>query len=158
MDKHFPVVTGHNIDGESYHLPQDFEAAYNLILMAFKRVHQNSVDTWLSPMRQYQAQLDNFKVYELPTLGEFSEVEQRRLNTTMSRGISDPVARATTITLYTDLGAMQQALGYPNYDDIRVYLVDRQGVVYWESYGRFTQEKYEALQSVMLNLQTESST
>lgn len=155
MSKIFPEVQGHNIDGDPYSLPHDFGAEYNLILMAFVRAHQNNVNTWLSPMREYEAQLNNFKVYEVPTLGEFNWMRRKRLDMTMSAGISDPVARATTITLYTDLDAMQQALGYPDYEQIRVYLVDRDGEIYWESAGDFSQAKFTELRGVMADLSVE---
>ncbi len=49
--------------------------------------------------------------------------QRRQLDFWMSTGIQDPLARATTITLYTDLQAMQSALALPDLDTIQIILL-----------------------------------
>jgi len=69
----------------------------------------------------------------------------------MSTGIQDPLARATTITLYTDLQAMQSALALPDLDTIQILLVDRDGLVVWRSAGVFSEAKFEDLTAMFIH-------
>ena len=64
----------------------------------------------------------------------------------MRSGIPDPVARATTITLYLDKPAFRQALEIPDEESIVVMLIDRRGEVLWRVSGPASPEAIEALQ------------
>ncbi len=149
---YFPAVRGRNIDNQAFTLPQDFEGEYNLVLLVFTQEQQALVNTWLMSLRSLEADFPNLQVYELPTLPQFNWFQRRMLDYWMSSGISDPQARATTITLYTDVDAIQNALVIPDTSTIRLVLVDRAGSVYWQGQGAYSAEQFQDLSQVVLSL------
>lgn len=150
-EPYFPQVAGRDVNGQPYVLPQDLEGRYNLVLMAFERWQQGLVNTWLPEARALEADYP-VRVYEVPTIARLSQRRQNRLDFWMSMGIRDPILRATTITLYTDLDRMQEALMYPDMSTIRLFLIDREGTVYWSGEGGYTAENLEAIRSVLATL------
>ena len=153
----FPAVAGPDIDGNDFVVPTDFAGDLNLVLMAFIREHQYDVNTWLPHVRELESSRQGFRVYEVPTLWEMSWFRRKRLDFWMSAGIRDPLARATTITLYTDLQAMQSALAIPDFDTIQVLLVDQDGLVVWRSEGTFSPAKFEGLTDMLILVDTTES-
>ena len=154
----FPVVAGRDIDGNDFVVPTDFTGELNLVLMAFTQAHQNDVNTWLPHARELESSRQDFRVYEVPTLWEMNWFQRKQLDFWMSTGIRDPLARATTITLYTDLQAMQSALAIPDLDTIQVLLVDRDGLVVWRSEGTYSKAKFDDLAATLLHAKlTESA-
>lgn len=153
----FPEVAGRDIDGNDFVVPTDFSGDLNLVLMAFTREHQNDVNTWLPPARELESSRPGFRVYELPTLWEMNWFQRKQLDFWMSAGIKDPLARATTITLYTDLQAMQSALEIPDLDTIQVLLVDRDGQVVWRSEGTYSKAKFEDLAATLIHAELTSA-
>ncbi|MXZ41831.1 MAG: hypothetical protein F4Z18_08650 [Caldilineaceae bacterium SB0666_bin_21] len=147
----FPEVAGRDIDGNDFVVPTDFAGNLNLVLMAFTREHQYDVNTWLPHARELESSRQGFRVYEVPTLWEMNWFQRRQLDFWMSTGIRDPLARATTITLYTDLQAMQAALAIPDFDTIQVLLIDRDGLVVWRSEGTFSKAKFEDLTATLIH-------
>ncbi|MEO1349584.1 MAG: hypothetical protein AAFW84_12415 [Cyanobacteria bacterium J06635_15] len=63
----------------------------------------------------------------------------------MSTGISDPLKRARTITLYTDIDRIKTALDITDTSASRVLLVDQIGEIYWQSQGAYTEAQFQAL-------------
>ncbi|MHB1837379.1 MAG: hypothetical protein ACYCXW_20735, partial [Solirubrobacteraceae bacterium] len=63
----------------------------------------------------------------------------------MTRGIPDPVARARTITVYTDVQEVVRNLGLAGTETIAVLVVERSGRVLACELGGFEQEKAERL-------------
>lgn len=147
----FPVVAGRDIDGNDFVVPTDFTGELNLVLMAFTREHQYDVNTWLPHVRELESSRQGFRVYEVPTLWEMNWLRRKQLDFWMSTGIQDPLARATTITLYTDLQAMQSALEIPDFDTIQVLLVDRDGLILWRSEGTYSKAKFEDLTATLIH-------
>ncbi|MEO0564527.1 MAG: hypothetical protein AAF125_20650, partial [Chloroflexota bacterium] len=126
---YFPTVAGRNINGVTYTLPQAFTGDFNVVLMAFTQRQQYNVNTWLPPMHTLQDDYPMLGVYEVPALPQFNWFQQMQTDFWMSQGISDPVARETTITLYTDLSVMGEALGFTNGNEMLVFLLDGDGQV-----------------------------
>ena len=150
---YFPQVAGRNVNEQSYTLPSGFKGEYNLVLLAFTQRHQRAVNTWLDKLKTLEKQYSQFRVYELPTLPKFPQWQQQQLDNWMSAGISDPLARERTITLYTDVGAMKEALNIPNTSNIRLFLVDRSGKVYWQGEGTYSEKQFGKLLDTVSSLQ-----
>lgn len=141
----FPTVSGRNIDGASFTLPADFAGDYNIAMLAFTQEQQATVNTWVDALRALEAENDAVRVYELPTLPDFNWIQRRQLDFWMSAGIPDPLSRATTITLYTDVNAVLQAADLEDTTVMRLILVDREGNIYWQDEGAYTDAKYNGL-------------
>lgn len=154
----FPALEGHDIDGRKLIVPADLEGRYNLVLVAYERRHQRLVDSWVGSVRQLERRHDHLGVYEIPLIRNLSWVRRKRLDFRMSQGISDPVARATTITIYTDVDAVNRSLNIPHGEDIRLFLIDKAGAVYWRGAGPYDQGQFRALEHTVEALQSAAKT
>lgn len=147
----FPELQGRDIDGRPYTVPGDLAGDYNLVLLAFDQYQQASVNAWLEPLRPLETTYP-LRVYELPTVPNLSWLERTQLDFWMSAGIPDSRARATTITLYTDVAAVQRALRFENTATIQIFLIDKVGRVYWHGADDYTTAQYDDLITVLQNL------
>lgn len=131
----FPRVTGSNLEGREFVLPEGFEGRLNLVFVAFKREQQSDVDTWLPLARALAARYTGFRYYELPTIYRANAMVRWFIDNGMRRGIPDPEARRSTITLYLDKDQFRSALGIPDENTIHVFLVRPDGRVIWRTEG-----------------------
>lgn len=141
----FPALTGSNLQRKTLNLPQDLEGERNLVFIAFQQWQQSQVDTWLPFARQLEETHPGMRYYELPTIQRLNALARTFVNEGMRAGISDPVARERTITLYLDKKAFREKLQLPGEDDIYALLLDRQGTVLWRAEGAFAPEKGASL-------------
>ena len=141
----FPGVTGSNLQRRELELPQGFQGELNLVLIAFQQWQQTQVDTWIPFARQLEETHSGVRYYELPTIRRLNVLARTFINEGMRAGISDPVARERTITLYVDKETFRESLQLSREDDIHVLLLDRHGHVLWRAEGAFTAEKGDSL-------------
>lgn len=157
----FPVISGDNLSGQHFTLPDDFAGELNLVFVAFTQEQQRDVNTWVPLAEELTALYPGLRDYELPVVWQMPRFRQMMLDYWMRTGILDPATRAKTITLYTDVPAFLQALDLPGDRVIYVLLVDATGHVIWRETGAYTPEKALALQQVLtkhLNKQNTSET
>ncbi len=145
----FPRVRSANLERRSFNLPEDFEGAFNLLLIAFLREQQFEVDTWVPEARRLARERATFRYYELPTISRSIPFARLWLDGAMRAGIPDRAAREAPITLYLDKRAFRAALRLPREDTIYALLVDRAGHVLWRAEGVFTEEKGRALRHAL---------
>jgi hypothetical protein len=145
----FPQVTSENLARETFHLPADFEGDLNLCLIAFQRWHQPLINSWVPLARQLEETHPAFRYYEFPVIRRLNPLFRSFIDQGMRTAIPEPVARHKTITLYTDKAAFKQALDIDDEEDIRLRLVDREGIVHWHAAGAVTKEAAEALEQVV---------
>ena len=149
----FPEVAGANLAGNRYNLPADFEGEVNLVLIPFQREQQDDVDTWAAFVGRLVESYGPFlHYYELPTISQRYGIFAGFIDGGMRAGIPDPVARATTLTLYLDKRAFRRALELPNEQTIYALLVDRRGQVLWRADGKFTTTKGAEVEQIVRHL------
>ncbi len=142
----FPRVRGQNLDGRKFTLPGDIEGEYALLLIAFQQRHQLAINTWIPAGRQLAEQYAELAVYELPTIYKLPGFSQAFIDGGMRAGIPDPIARATTITLYLDRDTFCHELAIPDTNTIHTMLIDAAGRVLWRTPGRASTEKLAELE------------
>jgi hypothetical protein len=125
----FPEVSGRNLEGREFRLPNDFEGRANLVLIAFQRDHQALVDTWMPAAAALSESLPDFRYYELPTIGSGYKLFRGFIDGGMRSGIPDREARERTITLYLDKDDFRGALGLASDETIYVLVLDASGKV-----------------------------
>jgi len=145
MSNTFPEVKGVSLDGEKFHLPQDFEGDLNLVFLAFQREQQLMVNTWLPTADLLESIHPGLRYYELPTISRRNPIARWLIDTGMRSGIKDPKSRRKTITLYLDKGSFRKSLGIPEEDTIYILLLDKPGKIAWRSEGPCNVEKAEQL-------------
>jgi hypothetical protein len=133
----FPKVSGSNLEGRKYQLPDDLEGEINLLFIPFQRWHQEWVDSWVPLAKELQAKVPGLRYYELPTLPRMNPLYRMSLDMGMKMGIPDQAAREATITLYLDKDAYRKALRIPTENTVVVMLVDRAGTILWRTEGAF---------------------
>lgn len=139
----FPSVAGRTLLGDDAVLPGDLPGERTLVLLAFQQWQQGRVDRWIAraveagvpPTPRGQAQPMSVALVEVPALSSQWRPVRRFIDGGMSRGIGDPDVLARTITVYTDVGALQRALAIPNGDDVWALVVTRDGEVHARTYG-----------------------
>lgn len=136
--RQFPRVDGSNLEGKRFALPGDFEAEYNVVVVAFRREQQADVDAWLPFLREQKLAERGVRVYELPTLNRSYRMMRGFIDGGMSRGIPEKATREATITLYIDKSPFKKALAIASEDRIVALIVARDGRVLWREDGRFT--------------------
>ncbi|MEC7199028.1 MAG: hypothetical protein VXW84_00220 [Verrucomicrobiota bacterium] len=142
----FPDVEGKNLHGEVVSFPEAFAAkAYHVCLIAFVRQQQNDVDTWLPKLDALVAERENLEFMELPTISRMNAFMRWFIYRGMRSGIENPVSRTRTITLHLDKEPFEKELGIKGEEEIVVVLVNDKGEVRWQSTGRWTQAKADAL-------------
>jgi hypothetical protein len=147
--RQFPRVEGTNLGGRRFSLPGDFEAAFNVVLVAFRREQQADVDSWLPFLREQRIVERGARVYELPTLNRSYRWMRGFIDGGMARGIPEKATREATITLYIDKGPFKQGLAIDVEDRICTLVVARDGRVLWRADGRFTPTAGAALIAVL---------
>jgi hypothetical protein len=141
----FPETKGKNLEGKSYLLPQDFEGELNLVIIAFQREQQNTVDTWLPTADLMEKLHTKLRYYELPVIARVNPLARWFIRAGMRSGIKDPKSRQKTITLYLDKTAFRKALGIDTEENIHVLLVDKKGKTAWRTEGACSVRTGESL-------------
>lgn len=143
--KKFPEVSGKNLQRKKRSFPADFPAQYTIVLMAFLRHQQLDIDTWMPFASQLEAEYENLAYVELPVVYRMGPLGQFMLNEGMRAGIPNQKARERTITLYLNKARFLDQIGIDSQDQIQIFLVSRDGHIYFHETGRFSPEKGEAL-------------
>jgi hypothetical protein len=141
----FPIVQGSNLEGRRFVLPEDFEGAWNLVLIPFEMEHQLLVDTWLPFARELRQHHPELRVYELPTMRNFRLPERMLIDHWMRMGIPDRATRQITITLYLDVERFIDALDLPHPRTAYTLLVDQAGKVLARTMGAFNVAKAHSI-------------
>lgn len=146
----FPVVSGYNLQREEREFPRDFGSELNLVIVPFQQL---DVNTWLPAAQELERRFSNFMYYELPTIYELPALSRTFINEGMRAGIPDTTSRERTVTLYLDKESFKNALGITSEETIYLFLVDREGEIYWRGEGRYSDQKVDSLLQILESLQ-----
>jgi hypothetical protein len=148
----FPKVRGSNLAGQEFILPTDIKAEFAVVMIAFQQYQQVEINTWIPVARELSDQADNLVYYEFPTIDRLNPAARAFIDGGMRAGIPDPIARATTITLYLDKSSFREVLEIPDEEDIVVMLINRQGDIFWRTEGPATPEGIQGLETAVQSL------
>jgi hypothetical protein len=139
--KRFPGIEARGLDGRRYRIPGDFEDETAILVVAFHRSQQHEVDGWMPALLAVEARHPGVRVYELPTISRSWSPLRWMIDGGMTRGIPDPAARARTLTAYTDVDRVVEALGLGGTDEIAIAVVGAKGIVLRQAGGDFDEAK-----------------
>jgi hypothetical protein len=145
----FPVVTFDNLERKSFTLPRDFGGERNVVFIAFQRLQQADIDTWVPFVKALVARTPGTEYYEIPTIKRMIAPMRWVINNGMRGGIDDRGARERTITLYLDKEPFKRSLDIANEDAIHVLIVDREGRVLWRTTGAFSEDEARHLERAL---------
>ena len=93
----FPSVSGSNLNGKRFRLPNDFESDLNIAIVAFKRKHVDLIESWQSSITQMAEKNARLGFYELPVLSAAYSPFRWWIDGGMRAGILSGEVRKRTI-------------------------------------------------------------
>jgi hypothetical protein len=135
--RRFPRLEGRDLQRRAVTLPDDLEGERNVVIVAFRREHQELVDSWVPWLEARAAEDPGLRFYEVPTIGTRWSPARPIIDGGMATAIGDPVVLRRTVTVYTDIRRVTDGLGIDDTGTVWLFLVDASGTVRWRGRGRF---------------------
>ncbi|MFX1470390.1 MAG: hypothetical protein ACFFB8_17240 [Promethearchaeota archaeon] len=145
----FPEVIGQNLEFEKFNLPYNLAGKLNLVIIPFRRWHQDLVDQWSFYLNSLEEKYSNFKYYEIPTLNRGYKVMKFMIEGGMRAGIPDKKVRERTITIYVNKSQFKKELEIQTEDTIHLFLINKKGEIIWHTEGQFNLNKTKALENIL---------
>ena len=151
----FPKISTKNLLGELIELPQGFEGEWNIVLVAFRRNHQELVVSWVSWLEDLSGVRPEILFYEIPALRQLWTPVRPFIDGGMASAIRDPKILGRTLTFYGSLKNVTQPLEINDQKTIALFLVNQSGRVLWRGSGAYSLESADEISKV-LNSMTSS--
>jgi hypothetical protein len=145
----FPRIAARDLEGRAITLPDVFAGSSNLVVVAFRREQQSMVDSWISWFDTISATRPGLRGYEVPVLATRWSPARRFIDGGMARAVRDQEARRRTLTVYTDVRRVTDALAIPSTDTVTVLLVNADGRIRWRTTGSATERAGHELLAVL---------
>ncbi|MFX0176471.1 MAG: hypothetical protein ACFE85_09605 [Candidatus Hodarchaeota archaeon] len=147
----FPEVSGQNLEFENFELPYSLKGELNLVIIPFRRWHQDLVDEWSIYLNTLEKKYPNFRYYEVPTLSNGYKIMRFMIDGGMRAGIPNKRVRERTITTYINKSKFKKELNINSENTIYLFLVNKKGEIIWRSEGEFDKIKANALEDLLAN-------
>lgn len=152
MMSNFPETSGENLLREKIDIPSELRGKFNIVVVAFQQWHQKLVNTWVPFLDELVSNNPDIDYYELPTIRRMNFIYRSIVNNGMRAGIPSKETRRRTITLYIDKKPFTEQLGIEE-DDIYLFLIDKEGHMFWRESGIIDQEKANSLLATISELE-----
>ena len=136
----FPNVAARDLEGRAHSLPRDFSGTANLVVIAFRREQQRAVDSWIAWFESVAVEHVGLRCYEVPVLATRWSPARAFIDGGMASAVQDPEARRRTLTVYTDVRRVTDALVIDDTGAVTVLLVGSDGRVWWRATGPATEQ------------------
>jgi hypothetical protein len=138
-----------NLEGHKLKLPDDLEGKMNVVILAFRREQQDSVDEWIRFLEGLAKEYEILAYYEIPTIQVSYSLFRWMIDGGMRAGIADMNARQRTITLYVDKKEFKRRLEIDSEESIVVLLLRNDGEILWRTIGHYSEDKGLELRSLV---------
>jgi hypothetical protein len=138
-----------NLEGHKLKLPDDLEGKMNVVILAFRREQQDSVDEWIRFLEGLAKEHEILAYYEIPTIQVSYSLFRWMIDGGMRAGIADMNARQRTITLYVDKKEFKRRLEIDSEESIVVLLLRNDGEILWRTIGHYSEDKGLELRSLV---------
>ena len=128
LGERFPSVRAMVLNGEEVEIPHFFKGKDTLLLIGFIQDTQFDIDRWLLALKQLRTPV---VVAEIPAIqGLFPRMISTKINQGMKEGIPQEDWQIV-FTVYKDADKIAQFVGNTKPRNVRVVLIDKDGVVRW---------------------------
>jgi len=131
----FPHLAARDLEGRTLGLPEAFAGAANVVVVAFRREQQSTVDTWVAWFEAIAAEHPTLRCYEVPVIATRWSPGRRVIDGGMAQAVRAQEARRRTLTVYTDVRRVTDALAIADTATVTVVVVDADGWVRWRTTG-----------------------
>jgi hypothetical protein len=125
----FPNLAARDLEGRTLGLPEAFTGEANVVVVAFRREQQSMVDTWVTWFESVAAQHPTLGCYEVPVIATRWSPGRRAIDGGMAQAVRTREARRRTLTVYTDVRRVTDALAIIDTATVTVVAVDADGWV-----------------------------
>jgi hypothetical protein len=132
-----------NLADETRTFPADFPAEKTLLLIAFEREQQETLDAWAMRMNLRESGAPAW--LELPVIDNPGMFMRWFVDVGMKSGIKDTKERSKVFTIYTPRKDFIQALGLPDTNQVHLVVVDRFGHILRSVSGEWSVSKQSLL-------------
>ncbi len=141
----FPRLEARDLEGRTRSLPDDFAGTSNLVVVAFRREQQAMVDSWVTWFDTIAAQHPYLRCYEVPVIATRWSSGRPFIDGGMAQAVRLQEARRRTLTVYTDVRRVTDALAIDDTCTVTVLLVDTDGRVRGRTAGPATEPARDEL-------------
>ena len=141
----FPRVAARDLEGRARSLPDAFAGPWNLVIVAFRREQQAMVDTWIAWFDAISARYPTLQCYDVPVLSTRWSPARGLIDGGMARAVHEQEGRLRTLTVYTDVRRVLDALAIDDANTVTVLLVGANGRVRWRASGRVAEHAVSGL-------------
>jgi hypothetical protein len=148
----FPDLVARDLEGRTQRLPEDFAGASSLVVVAFRREQQPMVDTWVAWCETIAAPHSThstLRCYEIPVLATRWSPARPFIDGGMAQAVRAQEARRRTLTVYTDVRRVTDALAIDDTGTVTVLLLGADGRVQWRTTGPATERAGSELLSAL---------
>ena len=135
----FPHLAARDLEGRVLALPEDFSGTANLVIVAFRRKQQSMVDSWVACFETIAAEHPRLRCYEVPVIATRWSPARPLIDGGMAQAVRAHEARRRTLTVYTDVRRVTDALAIADTDTVTVLLIDSAGWLRWRTTGPATE-------------------
>jgi hypothetical protein len=109
--------------------------ASNLVVVAFRREQQAFVDSWVAWWETIAAEYPSLRCYEIPVIATHWSPARAAIDGGMAQTVHTQEARCRTLTVYTDVRRVTDALAIDAPNMVTVLLVDAHSRLRWRTTG-----------------------
>lgn len=136
----FPHLSAHDLEGRAVSLPDGLSGEHSLVIVAFKREQQPIVDSWIAWFESIANEYPTLRCYELAVIATRWSPARRFIDGGMARAVRERQARRRTLTVYTDVRRVTDALAIDETGVVTVLLVGADGRLRGRTTGSANEE------------------
>jgi hypothetical protein len=123
-----PLLHARDLNGSTWIIPDDLPAQKTLLLVAFKRQQQNSINSWIHGLALRSAE-NRIAWIEVPLLQKPWKLLESWIDQGMRRGITDCNLRGHVWTVYTNRSSFLKTIGVTSTHAIYALVVHQNGTI-----------------------------
>jgi hypothetical protein len=144
----FPPLRVANLNGATANFPAELPGARTLVLVAFYRKQQKSLDVWIKELGLKEPEAPAW--IEMPVVRDLGALWQTWVDSGMRSGITGAADRARVYTVYGNRDHFCEKLRLPGKNQIYLLAVEKSGTIVLRIDGDYTPEKAVRLRAVMM--------
>jgi hypothetical protein len=143
----FPEMRVKNLMDETKDFPREFPANRTLLLIAFQREQQETLDDWSRRLKLDEPGAAEW--LELPVIDDPGAFLRWFVDTGMRSGIPNPETRSRVFTIYTPREHFVRTLGLPDATQVHIAVADRDGGITTHVSGTWSARKEKQLREAL---------
>ena len=136
----FPCLSARDLEGRAVSLPDDLGGEHSLVIVAFRREQQPIVDSWIAWYESIATECPTLGCYELAVIATRWSPARPFIDGGMARAVRERHARRRTLTVYTDVRRVTDALAIDDTGVVTVLLVGADGRLRGRTTGSANEE------------------